>query len=308
MAFRAQFFETITAPLGNSNGVIPIEGMSAIPYVCNQDGSDGPQAPAFVDTSSPDTILPVSDNLGRVAFYLDPGNYNIHFEDQNRPPRIKSFVRDFTSVSVISASEIATLNGYISDLDISQWHTYGLSIPGQDFIPSSAYSLLATADSLPSVNATGTRNLIGVWYRAVWQESVAGAAKAAIFINNNQLVVPSNGGPVAQAAMKLAGTAANFDTPLSSYPAGLITFLSSPTSYSGDVVTGQAQAIVNSNGNLSDNINNTSNQRPNAGGPCWIVSPGAGTFQISVRYLVTSGSGLVKNRVLRAASIPFPTG
>lgn len=289
--------------------MFPLDGVAATPFICNPDGSDGQQAFAYADATSPSRGNMVTDASGNVSYYLDPGNYNIHFADQKLYPRIKSFVRGFTSISVISAAEIATLNGDIADLVSAKWSTYAKSIPQQEPILSSAYTTLTTPDSVEIVTA-GAQSYIGIWYRAIWQETVAGDARAAIFVESDQLKVPSVGNPVTQAAATTGGV--NIDKPLSSFAGGLISAGAAGTSYGSDVTTGQAQAIANVNGQLAYDLAGTAYATSvlpmTEGGPCWIFMPFAiagSAFTVSVRFKAATGGGFVRNRVLRVAMLPI---
>lgn len=95
---RVQFVETVMIPGGPGGTLIPVAGVAATPYNINLDGSEGSQATAYVDRTSmtqPDSLA--TDSSGSVVFWLDAGDYNIHMDDQQSPPRITSYVRGFTA-------------------------------------------------------------------------------------------------------------------------------------------------------------------------------------------------------------------
>ena len=109
MALREQFSETVTAPLGIGGALIPISGIATTVFNVNPDGTEGTQATAFAGRTGP-TAAPsvVTDTGGEVSFWLDPGEYNVHFDDQQIPPRIPSFIRGFAAVAFTQSQIIAS--------------------------------------------------------------------------------------------------------------------------------------------------------------------------------------------------------
>jgi len=175
---------------------------------------------------------------------------------------------------------------------------------------STSYTTLSTADQVTGL-VVPTNGLIAVWYQATWSESVAGAARAAIFIGSNQLKTPAVqfNASVTQAAATDASSNAGANIPLASCPAGLISSNASSGTYSGDVTTGQAQGAFNSYFTMELN---GSVGTPDAfgsampfGGPCYIDNLPAGTYTISVEFKASSGSVTAANRRLRAQVIAF---
>jgi hypothetical protein len=146
---------------------------------------------------------------------------------------------------------------------------------------NTAYGTLTTPDKVTVTLPTD--GLIKVAYQATWQQSVDGAASAAIFIGANQLKV-SGSGSVATQAASFSGAAA--DAPLGSQPAGLLS-TTAGAGYPGDVTTGQVVGI----GVASP-------------GPCLIFAA-AGTYDVSVQFKASSGSVTVKNRKLWVWTMGF---
>jgi hypothetical protein len=165
---------------------------------------------------------------------------------------------------------------------------------------NTAYGTLTTPDQVTGI-VLPTNGLITVWYQATWQESVDGAASAAVFLGSNQLV----GAMVNAAAASTAGASvasigcgtAAIDKPLASYAGGLISnqgFVSATAYSTGDVTTGQI---------VGQNILTPTVLIP-AGGPITIFAA-AGTYTISVRFKSTSGSMTAKNRKLWCVTTGF---
>lgn len=181
---------------------------------------------------------------------------------------------------------------------------------------NTAYGTLTTPDKVASV-VLPTDGLIFVAYQATWQESVGGAARAAIFIGSNQLQVAhmkaagTTPVPVTQAAATSAG-GASLDFPLVSVPVGLVSVGTSTGAYSGDVTTGQAVGIVGGVGSryLNYEIDGTVRQAtPTAdalpmGGACSVFAA-AGTYDVTVQFKASSGSVTAKNRKLWVWTVGF---
>jgi microcystin-dependent protein len=108
---RAQFHETITVPTGPGGSLVPLGGISATPYVINPDGTEGAEASAYTDrTGSTAAPTLVTDSSGYVGYWLDVGDYNIHFADTDMTPRIASYIQGFcaailTPDALITAAE-----------------------------------------------------------------------------------------------------------------------------------------------------------------------------------------------------------
>ena len=169
---------------------------------------------------------------------------------------------------------------------------------------STTYTTLSTPDQVNGI-VLPTNGLIAVNYWATWQESVQGAARAAIFIGANQLqAVHSAGSPAPQAAA-MNGTSTALNRVLSSCPFGLISHINN-VAYTGDVTTGQALALGSAGGALSYDIGGgLFTQAGLDGGWCLIDNLAAGTYSISVQFKASSGSVTVSNRRLRVVSLSF---
>lgn len=166
-----------------------------------------------------------------------------------------------------------------------------------------AYGPMATPDQVLNV-VLPAGGVIAVLYQAMWRETVVGDARAAIFLNGNQLKVQQGGGagPVTQAAV--LGSVANQDQPLFTTPGGLMT-ASGNTASPADVTTGQAMGafspfmVYELNG-----VPVSTNSLPMAGGPCYIFAA-AGTYVVSVQFKTTSGNVVVTNRRLHVWTMAF---
>lgn len=187
-----------------------------------------------------------------------------------------------------------------------------VNIAASQSTSSTSYVTLATPDQVSGI-VMPTNGLIAVWYQATWQESVAGAARAAIFIGSNQLAIPELGatGPVSQAAATGASSNVNQNNPLVSSPGGLVSGQAS--GYTGDLSTGQVVGAfgtgtggdalaVETNGGVS--LMTVASAVTFAAGPCYI-SAAAGTYAVGVRFKASSGSVTASNRKLWVQALPF---
>jgi hypothetical protein len=171
-----------------------------------------------------------------------------------------------------------------------------------------AYGTLTTPDQVTGI-VLPTDGLIAVAYQATWQESVAGAARAAIFIGGNQQKVAMDTAPGTVAALT-NGVSVNIDQPLFTTATGLASEAAGglgPSAYGGDVTTGQAIGL-GSTGNVR--IGQEFNGAPYTtyggpiGGPCYIFAA-AGTYNISAQFKASSGSVTAKNRKLWVWTLGF---
>lgn len=169
-----------------------------------------------------------------------------------------------------------------------------------------AFGTLTTPDQVANL-VLPTDGLIAVVYQATWQESVAQAARAAIFIGSNQLVAARDAvvaGPVTQAAQTGSGTTA-IDRPLFSGGGGLFGANGGNTSIGADATTGQLVGAVGGNAAVAfQEIGGGLAATYLAPGACYIFAA-AGTYTVSVRFNASSGSVTVKNRKLWAWTLGF---
>lgn len=114
---RSQFAETIAAPLGANGEMMPVPDLDIEVKLVLTDGSES-AAPvvAYDERTGTNFVDPTTDSGGTAAFWLEPGDYNIHFSDSAVPPRVMPFVRAFTSVT----SDVVTLAANVAgDLKLS---------------------------------------------------------------------------------------------------------------------------------------------------------------------------------------------
>ena len=154
-----------------------------------------------------------------------------------------------------------------------------------------SYATLTTPDRVQNV-VLPTNGLLFVAYQAEWKAS-AGAVtgRAAIFLGANQLKesqAGTNAAPVAQSAAS-GGTADQWK-PLSTEQYGLVT-ASGSVAYTGDVTTGQALGATG--------------EGPTWGGGACIIFAAAGTYDVSIQFLCSSGTVSVKNRKLWVWTMDF---
>jgi hypothetical protein len=148
-----------------------------------------------------------------------------------------------------------------------------------------AYGTMTTPDQVTGI-VLPTDGLIFIAFQGTWQNSVASAAGAAIFLGANEVKASTTGFAAPQTLINtgVGPTGTGSDASLSSFPLGLIS--SNSTSYSGDVTTGQIVGIYG-----------TTHLAVAEGGPCAIFAA-AGTYTVSVQFKASSGSVTVKNRKL----------
>lgn len=168
---------------------------------------------------------------------------------------------------------------------------------------NTSYAVLATPDQVANV-VVPTDGKLRISYQALWKESVAGAARAAIFLGSNQLKVaqPNSSGGVTTAAGG-SGFSTNTYGPLASCSLGLCT-CAPVGADSGNATTGQATGIGLENVEIELNGSVALFSDAVAGGECVVMVP-AGTYTVSVRFKATSGTVTVKDRRLWVEAIGY---
>lgn len=160
---------------------------------------------------------------------------------------------------------------------------------------NTAYGTLATPDQVANI-VLPTDGLLAISYQATWQETNVGAARAAIFLNSNQLRYAD--GTTASTNLQetpTAANAANQDHPLSTHLQGIKAVGGGGSSaYGGDVTTGQVIGMT-----IDASAGSTF-----LGGPCWVFAA-AGTYTVSVQFKASAGTVTVKNRKLWVWTIGF---
>lgn len=159
---RVNFVDTVVVPLGPAGSLIGISGIAMTPYTINPDQTEGPQATAYAGrTGAVLASTLASDATGTVSYWLDAGDYNIHYDDPLTPPRITSRVRGFTApvidtnTLIIAAQNLIQFTG---DLKHSmQINDHGLKPDG-----TFEWLLIKTDGSL------GGRKVSSTDYSALW--------------------------------------------------------------------------------------------------------------------------------------------
>lgn len=176
------------------------------------------------------------------------------------------------TAALLGLSQAGTVRGGKSVIATSETRTNG------------AYGVLTTPDRVSGV-VLPTDGLLIVSYKALWKESVAGSAYAAIFLGAVQLLPLENtgaGGVASNTGMISSGGAsvANRFGTLRSSPDRL---LSSQTT---------ADAAVGATGQVADSGSIE-------------IEAAAGTYDVSVQFGSSSGTVTVKNRKLRVRALAF---
>lgn len=187
------------------------------------------------------------------------------------------------------------------------------NIPGSESRTNAAYGTLTTPDVVADV-VLPTDGLIVVMYSATWLNATASAGRAAIFLDNTQLVVadnatttaPSASAPVVQAAVGPNST--DSTAPLVTFGGGLAG-AGTPNNQPTEATTGQAVGWYQSHGAVTGTQGKWTNGSTtfdvaNIGAPCYVFAA-AGTYDVGVRFKSASGAVTVKNRKLWVWSIAF---
>lgn len=176
----------------------------------------------------------------------------------------------------------------------------------QESRTNTAYGKLATPDEVENV-VLETAGFIEIDFLAIWQCSVADAARAAIFIGENQLKIDRGTvNPVLQAAwINTYDGMPDVPTVLGTSPQGLVSGGTATVVTSDPVTTGQVLgAAPVYTGNMELDGNPLTFSELFLGGSVR-VEVAAGTYDISVRFKSASGSVTVKNRRLRVWTQAF---
>ena len=225
--------------------------------------------------------------------------YDINVGDQRSAARLQqNFVDIETKVNGnIQTSNIADAQVTADKVGTTAAGQLGLSqtgtvrrgkciIPTDQTTAATSYAIgnLATPDRVQNV-VVPTDGLLFIAYRALLKAPTSFTARAAIFIGANQLKIPtaSGGAPVVTEISQSGGSTPEYSL-IGTHAVGLTGFLGT-TSDMTDVTTGQALYTPNASGSLG------------ASSVC-VVDVAAGTYDISVQYLVTSGTLNVKERKL----------
>jgi hypothetical protein len=159
-------------------------------------------------------------------------------------------------------------------------------------VSGTGYGTLTTPDQVQSV-VLPTDGLIFVAFQGMWKESVAGAARAAIFIGANQTKLAYENQTAPPSVEALINNATNVYTPLASAPHGLVSGDAS-AAYAGDATTGQMVGVEAARWHEASGSSQL--DRTTAG--VAMIFADAGTYNVSVQFKVSSGTVTAKNRKL----------
>jgi hypothetical protein len=171
-----------------------------------------------------------------------------------------------------------------------------------------AYGTLATPDKVTVTLPTD--GLVFVSYQATWQESVSGAARAAIFLGANQVktaVAGDSATPiVAPAEAEIGGSGSgNIGMPIATWHGGLASGggVDAPLTHTGDVTTGQVLGGVHAS-DAYPTANGAVGNQYIKGGPC-ILFAAAGSYDVSVQFKASSGTVAAYDRRLWVWTMGF---
>lgn len=321
MTLRAEYSDQVISrsPFGLA---LPLSGVNAVPFHVNDDGSEGAIASAYTQRSPSigSTLASTSSNSsGKIDYYLDVGNYNIHYHDPSG--RISDYVRQFTAVTSESLSNIATILSNIDSLLTSQIFMQSVSNTGGVSSGTGFQIIGSPGDLISNVIVTNPTDLIAVWYTAAWQ--CTGGDEAAIFIDGNQLRVPSpqspNGSQIQSAVIPVGlGLQTCYVTSAvhglmnnaTSFIPGISAADASSGTGAGDnpgqVIGFSVGTAASSTAHKIGTTEGKASQGQAHGGPCYIeATPGVHT--ISVRYKPVFSSHTISPgiRHMRVGVIPF---
>lgn len=174
-------------------------------------------------------------------------------------------------------------------------------ISTSESITSTTFSTMPTPDQVASI-VLPTDGLIAVWYQARWLESVAGAARAAIFVGSNQLAIAlDNSAPELESAAT-NNSSGGIDQSLSTFHGGLVsqdTFGVTGADVTTGQVVGMASVLPYGHGVTYEvgSVITTVSKPVIVGGACYIFAA-AGTYTISVQVKSSSGSVTMLDRKL----------
>lgn len=242
----------------------------------------------------PDLILPNT---------IDAATPIVASEHQQNYEAIRDTINALDGENLAAA--LAAILGVTQAGSIRRGYT---SIPSEDSRTNAAYGLLANPDRVSNI-VVPTGGLLRIAYQARWLESVAGAARAAVFIGANQLKVANYGGaPVTQAAVMAtgAGTPSTY-TPLHSSNRGLLSAPSRASS-TADVTTGQILGAAMTFG--TDSLVELGGtvliqEEFHLDGGEIIVFLDAGTYDVSIQFKASSGTVYARERRLWVESRGF---
>lgn len=194
---------------------------------------------------------------------------------------------DATQVNADFAALATAIDGVAAEAGVQ---TPSVKMRGSNVVATSearsstAYGLMPTPDRVTGI-VVPTNGVLAIGFQATWFESVALAARAAIFIGSNQLkaIIGSGAAPVVQETNTQSGGSAGTAVAMGTAPGGLRSQQTVGTAYPGDVTTGQVIGIGGASG--ADY------------GLCRVFVA-AGTYDISVQFKCSSGSVSALNRKL----------
>ena len=174
---------------------------------------------------------------------------------------------------------------------------------------STSYGTLTTPDRVQNI-VLPTDGIICAMYHAMWKCSVAGAARAALFVGSDELVGATYTDATPQVVNATHGhaTAATYQL-LSTDRVGLTSFAkfdsaqSNPPAYTGDASTPQMIGSGAYQWAYKDGAASQT-QLMVANTPVYIMAS-AGTYDVSVQFKSTSGSVTAKGRKLWVWTMGF---
>jgi microcystin-dependent protein len=96
---RAHFYHVITRRDPVSGELEPLEDILATVFNVNAAGVEGSEATGFAARTGSVVASGLSDANGTISFWLDDGDYNVHFTDTDSPDRITNFQVGASAVS-----------------------------------------------------------------------------------------------------------------------------------------------------------------------------------------------------------------
>jgi hypothetical protein len=233
---------------------------------------------------------------------------NVAFSDpipgnpfQDEAPKVDTALQVLRAWANGNVDETNLATAILSRLGVSDNSTTrrgAVAISTAETTASGVYTTLTTPDQVTGV-ALPNNGLLFIAYQATWQESIAGSARAAIFLGSNQLKIANDdvAAPAVQETGLNAGGATAVAKPLRTCDSGLISRPGTSVPYTGDVTTGQVIGGLAPTDGVPTALGGYS-------GVCAVFAA-AGSYNVSVQYKASTGSVTVSNRKLWVWSMGF---
>lgn len=233
---------------------------------------------------------------------IDTSTEIVASEHQQNYEAIRDLINGGMDSFNLSAAAAALL-GLTQSGSIRRGRTF---IAGEDTRTNPAYGLMSTPDRVSSL-VLPTDGLFIIGYSARWK-TTTNLARAALFLNSTQVVIPHYSGAAAtlspqSASISATGGTANKWNRIASSGAGLASTASDLDLNVADATTGQLVGVLGNIVTSSDAA--TATETPGQAGGLAVVFADAGTYDVSVQFKATAGTVHARQRKLWVMAIGF---